>query len=405
MAEYGSLQNKCIAGLPDTGRTSYTIDLILQDIKRGVPVIVFDGYGDMSDKIISSLSSAELSSLAYIDVGNKDYPVGLNIFEFTTDDDKKEVCNFVIELMYDLYDPKRTGIIGPRFEHAVRNAIMTIASQEHASFIELVRCLTDSDFVSKLLVNVKDPMVYNYWTKQIAQTSDFHKSEVLDYIVSKFGRFVTDTQVRNIIGQTASTIQFEKLLSEYNSILFDFRKLNFDKEAFRILSSLVMEKLIYHLRNHSEGKNNFLSLYVDEISLWPPSPLTDMLQNGSRMAVQVTYSTQRISQIDEILRKELFCCPTLVSFRVSTDDAKMYAAEFHSALTVEDLCLLPQFYAYRKQIENGVPLRAQLMNLTKSGKEMIEKKEQITSVKDQSGKQFGRPIKEIEAEIQQRMNQ
>ena len=28
--------------------------------------------------------------------------------------------------MYKLYDPQKTGIIGPRFEHAVRNAMLTI---------------------------------------------------------------------------------------------------------------------------------------------------------------------------------------------------------------------------------------------------------------------------------------
>ena len=61
-----------------------------------------------------------------------------------------------------------------------------------------------------MLPKVQDPMVRRYWTDQIAQTTDFHKSEVLDYIISKFGRFVTDKMMRNIIGQSQSGFNFRK---------------------------------------------------------------------------------------------------------------------------------------------------------------------------------------------------
>jgi cysteine synthase A len=57
-------------------------------------------------------------------------------------------------------------------------------------------------------------MVRRYWTDQIAQTSDFHKSEVLDYIVSKFGRFITNTMMRNIIGQSTSSFNFRTAMDE-----------------------------------------------------------------------------------------------------------------------------------------------------------------------------------------------
>lgn len=101
--------------------------------------------------------------------------------------------------MYKLFDPNKTGIIGPRFEHAIRNAMLTVMYDPGATFIEVVRALTDANFVQELLPKVQDPIIRRYWTDQIAQTSDFHKSEVLDYIVSKFGRFVTNKMIRNII--------------------------------------------------------------------------------------------------------------------------------------------------------------------------------------------------------------
>ena len=126
--------------------------------------------------------------------------------------------------MYKLYDPYKTGIIGPRFEHAIRNAMLTVMAEPGSTFVEVVRALTDASFVQELLPKVSDPMVRRYWTDQIAQTSDFHKSETLDYIVSKFGRFVTDPMMRNIIGQSQSAFDFRKVMDEGKILLINLRR-------------------------------------------------------------------------------------------------------------------------------------------------------------------------------------
>ena len=57
--------------------------------------------------------------------------------------------------MYKLYDPQRTGIIGPRFEHAVRNAMLTVMSEKGSTFVEIVRVLTDPKYVQELLPKFK----------------------------------------------------------------------------------------------------------------------------------------------------------------------------------------------------------------------------------------------------------
>ncbi len=77
-------------------------------------------------------------------------------------------------MMYKLFDPYKTGLVGPRFEHAVRNAMLTAMSDEGSTFIEVMRILTDARYVQELLPKVTDPIVRRYWTDQIAQTADFH---------------------------------------------------------------------------------------------------------------------------------------------------------------------------------------------------------------------------------------
>jgi len=131
---------------------------------------------------------------------------------------KHYVVSSIIGLMYKLFDPNKTGIIGPRFEHAIRNAMLTVMYEPGSTFVEVVRILTDANYVQELLPKVTDPIIRRYWTDQIAQTSDFHKSEVLDYIVSKFGRFVTNKMIRNIIGQSDSAFNFRKVMDEKKNL-------------------------------------------------------------------------------------------------------------------------------------------------------------------------------------------
>jgi len=144
--------------------------------------------------------------------------------EAKTEDEKYFVANSVINLMYKLFDPYKTGIVGPRFEHGVRNAMLTAMAEEGNTFIEVVRIMTDSNFVQELLPKVTDPMVRSYWVDQIAQTADFHKSEVMDYTVSKFGRFVTNRLMRNIIGQSKSAFSFRQVMDEGKILLIDLAK-------------------------------------------------------------------------------------------------------------------------------------------------------------------------------------
>src|SRR3989338_11254654 len=166
--------------------------MIMQDIRSGQGLAVIDPHGDLIDDILPMIPPKRAEDVILFDPSDTTRPMGLNMLEAQTEEQKHYVVSSIIGLMYKLYDPNKIGIIGPRFEHAIRNAMLTVMSEPGSTFVEVVRALTDATFVQQLLPKVQDPIVRRHWTDQIAQTSDFHKSEVLDYTVSKFGRFVTN---------------------------------------------------------------------------------------------------------------------------------------------------------------------------------------------------------------------
>src|SRR4030066_1438719 len=182
--------------------------------------------------------------IIYFRPSDTERPMGLNLLEAKTEDQKHFVTTSIINMMYKLFDPYKTGIVGPRFEHAIRNAMLTVMYEEGSTFIEVMRALTDAKYVQEILPKVTDPIIRRYWTDQIAQTSDFHKSEVLDYIVSKFGRFVTNKLIRNIIGQSKSAFDFRKIMDEGKILLVNLAKGKLGEENSSFLGLIMVPKIL-----------------------------------------------------------------------------------------------------------------------------------------------------------------
>jgi hypothetical protein len=224
ISEQDRQRHTYIVGKTGTGKTKFLQSMILQDMQAGKGLCFIDPHGDAVEELLGMVPPERAQDVIYFNPADTERPMGLNLLEAKTEDQQHFVATNVINMMYKLFDPYKTGIVGPRFEHAVRNAILTSFADEGATFVELMRILTDARYVQELLPKLTDPIVRRYWTDQIAQTSDFHKSEVLDYITSKFGRFVTNRVIRNIIGQSVSSFDFRRVMDDGKILLINLSK-------------------------------------------------------------------------------------------------------------------------------------------------------------------------------------
>ncbi len=403
LSDMDRTRNILITGSPGVGISKYLLDLINQDVIASRPIILFDQYGDLIEEILSTSTQEEQQKIAYIDLGNKDYPVGLNLFEEKEEGKREDISSFLINLMYDLYDPNRTGVIGPRFEHAVRNAVSTIMYDEQSSFIELLRCLTDTEYVKKILPKVQDPVIQNYWNKQVAQTSDFHKSEILDYIVSKLSIFVTDKMMRSILCQSKSSINFPSLISENRIILFNFGNLRKYNDANKVVTSILLYKLINELKSHSV--NTPINLYIDEAVSWPATFITEMLTENRRYGVNLVLTSNKISEANIQLKRSLLRIGSVISFRLATSDAEIIAPEYHNQkISVDKLCLLNKYNAYIKSLKDGdVVVKEKPVDFKKEYPALDSKISNNDEIKRQSQQKYGVNLKDVEEDIQKRM--
>ncbi|MFZ6035435.1 MAG: type IV secretory system conjugative DNA transfer family protein [Patescibacteria group bacterium] len=397
-----------IIGKTGVGKSVLLQDMAIQDIKAGYGVCVIDPHGDLIDNIIKYVPASRAEDVIYFDPSDTERPMGLNLLEAKNEDQKHFISTSIINLMYKLYDPQRTGIIGPRFEHAVRNAMLTVMSDPGTTFVEIVRVLTDPKYVQELLPKVQDPIVRRYWTDQIAQTSDFHKSEVLDYIVSKFGRFVTNKTMRNIIGQSQSAFDFRRVMDEGKILLINLSKGKLGEENSSFLGLVLIPKILVAAMSRQEipeEKRRDFFLYVDEFQNFATPDFATILSEARKYHLNLTVANQFIGQMDEEVKNAVFGnVGSLISFRVGVTDASYLQREYQPIFGESDLINIERFHAYMKTIVDNEPVPPFSVDMTKDLKKYKAGANETVAqaIIQLSRLKFGKPRELVEAEVSQR---
>ena len=399
-----------IVGKTGTGKSEFLKEMILQDIENGKGVCAIDPHGEFVEDILQLMPPERADDVIYFNPSDLDRPMGMNMMEADTEEQRHFVVGSIIGLMYKLYDPHRTGIIGPRFEHAIRNAMLTIMYKPGSTFIELVRALTDQKYVQELLPIVKDPVVRRYWTDQIAQTSDFHKSEVLDYIVSKFGRFVTNKTMRNIIGQPTSAFNFRQAMDEKKIILCNLSKGILGEEDAKFLGLILVPKVLTAAMSRQDvdmNKREDFYLYVDEFQNYATEDFAVILSEARKYRLNLIVANQFVAQIDEEVKNAVFGnVGTMVSFRVGVPDANFLQHEFAPTFNEIDLTNIEKYHVYIKTIVSNEPVPPFSMSLAKDMDKVKARMnpKQAEMIKQLSRLKYGKDKEEVEREIQSRSN-
>jgi len=393
-----------IIGKTGVGKSEFLKDMILQDIKNGEGVCFIDPH-DTIDKLLPLIPPERAEDVILFDPSDTAMPMGLNMLEAQTEEQKHYVVSSIVGLMYKLYDPNKTGIIGPRFEHAIRNAMLTVMSEPGNTFVEVVRALTDATFVQELLPKVEDPIVRRYWTDQIAQTSDFHKSETLDYIVSKFGRFVTNKMMRNIIGQSSSAFSFRDVMDNRKILLVSLAKGKIGEENANFLGLILVPKILVAAMSRQdipEEQRKDFYLYVDEFQNFATPDFAQILSEARKYRLDLIVANQLIGQIDEEVKNAIFGnVGTLIAFRIGVNDANFMQREFQPTFSEADFLNVDRFNAFVRTIVNGEPVPSFSMDLTRdlTAEKQEENPRVAELIRELSRLKYGKEVHSIESEI------
>lgn len=406
-----------VIGQTGTGKSQFLKALALQDIKNGKGLAIIDPHGSDIQEIMERVPKERLDDVIYFNAADTERPLGINILEAKSEEEKNMVINAFIALLYKLYDPNRQGIMGPQLERSIRNVMLTAMVDPESTLVDVLRMLIDEEYHKKFLPKVTDPLVKRYWIDEVANTSKNRKGEMMGYIVSKFDRFITERTMRNILGQPKSAFNFDQVMAENKILLVDLSKGKIGEENSTFLGLVLVPRiLIAALRRASlmEKGVDFpdFYLYVDEFQNFATPDFATILSEARKYKLNLIVAHQFVAQLPDEIKTAIFGnVGTMTVFRVGNDDSEYLESQFEPIFTANDLINLPMGNCYTRLLIKGQPSRPfsmqipwdeTIQDVSLKYSDVPKDPKVAEAIRETSRRKYGRDATEIEALISER---
>ncbi|MDB5159743.1 MAG: hypothetical protein JWO99_6 [Candidatus Saccharibacteria bacterium] len=391
-----------IIGQTGTGKSVTLENLAFQDMMDGKGFAFIDPHGDTAETLLGMVPKERVEDVIYFSPGDMEMPIGLNLFEFDNPDQQDFLIQESIAMLYKLYDPGHTGIVGPRFESWFRNAALTVMSDPGgSSFLDVQQVFIDQAFADEKIKFVQNRMVLDFWNKEMAQTSESAKGEMLGWFASKFGAFLGNEMMRNIIGQTKSGFDLREIMDNKKILLVNLSKGRTGELNSQLLGMMFVMKFQAAAMGRAdipEAERIDFTLYVDEFQNFATDSFESILSEARKYRLSLVLANQFMTQLTDKIREAIIGnIGTVVAGRIGITDAEILQKKFAPTFDAEDLTKLPNFKTITSVMINNVPSSAFSMSLVPS---MGTSSPQLRdALKKLSAAKYGRPRAEVERDI------
>ena len=396
-----------IIGQTGVGKSVLQENLAFQDMMDGRGFAFVDPHGDSVEALLSKVPKERVEDVVYFNPSDMDNPIGLNMFEFDHPDQKDFLVQEAISMLYGLYDPGHTGIVGPRLEHIFRNAaLLLMADPKGGTFIDIPKVLIDQEFMKSKLKYVTDQQVLDFWTKEFPASQRSNEAgEVISWVVSKFGPFISNDSMRNIIGQTKSGFNIRHIMDNKKILLVNLSKGKMGELNSKLLGIIFVMKFnaaAMARANVPEDQREDFTLYVDEFQNFATDSFSTILSEARKYRLSLVLGNQFMTQLKEEIREAIIGnVGTSITGRIGITDAEIMVKRYTPVFDAEDLTKLPNYqYVSVAQI-HGVPSAPFSMSGIPP---MGHPNRQLSdALKRLSAAKYARPRREVEREIFERI--
>jgi hypothetical protein len=312
----------------------------------------------------------------------------------------------MISVFYMLFPPE---MIGPMFEHNMRNYIATLMAdaENPGTIVEIPRMISDEKFQKEWVSRVKDPVVRSFWEDEMAKTSDYHKSEMMGYLVSKVGRFVENEMMRNIIGQARSAFNFREIMDTGKILLVNLSKGKTGDVNANLLGLILVAKLqmaAFGRADTAEKDRKDFYLYIDEFQNFITPSIATILSEARKYKLNLIMAHQYMGQLvkdgkTEIRDAVLGNVGSYFVARVGPEDTEVLSKVFEPTFSAYDLMNTDNFSWNVKLIVNNAQIKPFSM---KAPVPVKPNKKVADALKEVSRLMYGRDKQTVEEEIAER---
>ncbi len=338
MLRYDRSRHVYIIGQTGAGKSGLLELFALSDIFHNQGYAIIDPHGDFAINNMKFIPGSRLNDVVYFNPADTAYPLGFNPLEVTNPNQKTNISSEVIGVLKRMFGESW----GPRLEYILRYTILALLDRPETTMLDITRMLTDKNFRKETLGYCRDTVVLQFWNVEFASWNDKFVAEAVAPVLNKVGAFTANPIIRNIIGQPKSTFNIRQIMDEGKILIVNLSKGLIGEDNAAILGSFLVTKIQLAAMSRSDipdirDRRPFY-LYVDEFQNFATDSFATILSEARKYGLNLTVANQYISQMNETVRDAVFGnVGTMISFRVSADDAPILAKQFEPNFESVDL--------------------------------------------------------------------
>jgi len=338
MLRYDRSRHVYIIGQTGAGKSGLLELFALSDIFHNQGYAIIDPHGDFAINNMKFIPGSRLNDVVYFNPADTAYPLGFNPLEVTNPNQKTNISSEVIGVLKRMFGESW----GPRLEYILRYTILALLDRPETTMLDITRMLTDKNFRKETLGYCRDTVVLQFWNVEFASWNDKFVAEAVAPVLNKVGAFTANPIIRNIIGQPKSTFNIRQIMDEGKILIVNLSKGLIGEDNAAILGSFLVTKIQLAAMSRSDipdvkDRRPFY-LYVDEFQNFATDSFATILSEARKYGLNLTVANQYISQMTETVRGAVFGnVGTMISFRVSAEDAQILAQQFEPQFEPGDL--------------------------------------------------------------------
>jgi hypothetical protein len=386
-----------VIGQTGTGKSGLLELFALSDVFHNEGYAIIDPHGDFAVNNMRFIPPHRVKDVVYFNPADTAFPIGFNPMEVPDPGMRNNVSSEIIGVLKRMFGESW----GPRLEYILRYTILALLEYPDSTMLDITRMLTDKKFREDVLSHCKDTVVLNFWRIEFASWNDKFASEAVAPVLNKVGAFTANPIIRNIIGQPKSTFNIREMMDEGKILVVNLSKGLIGEDNASILGAFLVTKIQLAAMSRSdipriEDRRPFY-LYVDEFQNFATDSFATILSEARKYGLNLTVANQYVSQMGDMVRDAVFGnVGTMITFRVSADDAPILAKPFAPQFEPEDLLSMHNRHFIISMVINGE--KAPGFSATTLTLPPVQA-DNSAQIIDNTRRNYGRPRAEIEAMI------
>lgn len=337
-----------IIGQTGTGKSTELQVMARQDFTLGNGMAIMDPHGDLAMDLLPFVPRERADDVIYFDPSDLSRPMWVNLLEATTEDEKQIVAQDSMNIMIKLFGPE---IFGPRIQDYFRNGVLTLMDYPGGCAItDIMRLFTDDDFQKERRRTLKNSIVKAWWDFTFAKMGEREKWEIIPYFAAKFGGFITNTLMRNIIGQTKSSFDVFDIMQNKKLLFVNLSKGTLGDINSTLIGLILVSKIqmaAMRRQNVAKEERSDFFLYIDEFQNYVTDSIESILSEARKYRLGLIIAHQYLGQLqksDALTKSSLNLKDAIfgnvankICYRVGPEDAEFIAKDFAPVFSDQDL--------------------------------------------------------------------